>query len=42
MQIIYMVGQCQYLPYDEIKFDNNFKLEEILNTSERFRYWLFY
>ena len=24
----------EYLPYDEIKFDNNVKLEDILNTPE--------
>ena len=24
----------EYLPYDEIKFDNNVKLEDILNTLD--------
>ena len=29
---LYGHSMSQYLPYDEIKFDNNFKLEDILNT----------
>ena len=30
-----MVTQClNTLPYDEIKFDNNVKLEDILNTPD--------
>ena len=30
-----MVGQCQsYLPYDDIKFDNNVTLDDILNCPD--------
>ena len=31
---LYGWAMSQYLPYDEIKFDNNIKLEDILNTSD--------
>ena len=31
---LYGHSMSQYLPYDEIKFDNNFKLEDILNTPD--------
>ena len=31
---LYGHSMSQYLPYDEIKFDNNIKLEDILNTSD--------
>ena len=32
--ILYGHSMCQSLPYDEIKFDKNVKLEEILNTAK--------
>ena len=42
MQIIYMVwAMSQYLPYDDIKFDNKGKLEDILNTPDDIESWLF-
>ena len=31
---LYGHSMSQYLPYDEIKFDNNIKLEDILNTPD--------
>ena len=31
---LYGHSMCQYLPYDEIKFDNTIKLEDILNTPD--------
>ena len=31
---IYGHSMCQLLPYDEIKFDKNVKLEDILNTPD--------
>ena len=31
---LYGHSMSQYLPYDEIKFDNNITLEDILNTSD--------
>ena len=31
---LYGHSMSQYLPYDEIKFDNNVKLEDILNTPD--------
>ena len=31
---LYGHSMSQYLPYDEIKFNNNIKLEDILNTSD--------
>ena len=31
---LYGHSMCQYLPYDEIKFDNTGKLEDILNTPD--------
>ena len=31
---LYCNSMSQYLPYDEIKFDNNIKLEDILNTPD--------
>ena len=34
MLIIYTVTQCLNLPYDEIKYDNSVKLEDILNTPD--------
>ena len=32
---------CQSLPYDEIKFNNDIKLEDILNTSDDSEYGYF-
>ena len=35
MQTIYMdYAMSQYLPYDDIKFDNKVELEDILNTPD--------
>ena len=34
MQLIYLVSVCQPLPFDEIKFDKNVKLKDILNTND--------
>ena len=31
---LYGLAMSEYLPCDEIKFDRNVKLEEILNTSD--------
>ena len=31
---LYGWAMSQYLPYDDIKFDNNIKLEDILNTPD--------
>ena len=31
---LYGWTMSEYLPYDEIKFDNNVKLEDILNTPD--------
>ena len=31
---LYRWAMSAYLPYDEIKFDNNVKLEDILNTPD--------
>ena len=31
---LYGWAMIQYLPYDDIKYDNNVKLEDILNTSD--------
>ena len=31
---LYGLAMSQYLPYDDIKFDNNIKLETILNTPD--------
>ena len=31
---LYGWAMSEYLPYDEIKFDRNVKLEDILNTSD--------
>ena len=38
---LYGWAMSQYLPYDDIKFDNNIKLEDILNTPDDSQYWLF-
>ena len=40
---LYGLGNVsQYLPYDDIKFDNNVKLEDILNTPDDSEIWLFH
>ena len=31
---LYGLAMSQYLPYDDIKFDNKVKLDDILNTSD--------
>ena len=31
---LYGWGMSQYLPYDDIKFDGDVKVEDILNTSD--------
>ena len=31
---LYGLAMSQYLPYDDIKFDNKITLEEILNTED--------
>ena len=43
MQITFtwMGNVSQYLPYDDIKYNNKIKLEEILNTPDDSEVWLF-
>ena len=39
---LYGWAMSQYLPYDDIKFNNNVKLEDILNIPDDSEIWLFY